>query len=437
MSEEVGTTGVSLLDGIAWGTHLCHFYDTKQDLFDTLVPYFTTGLQQKEFCLWVYAKPLTETAVTAALRPTLPDLDRHLADRSIEIVSHDQWYFTGGRFDPQRALHGWQEKLDAALARGYVGMRATGQVSWIQRQHWPDFAAYERALNDVIANRRMVITCSFPLARTRAVELLDAVTSHQMAVAVRQGNLEIIETVQLGQAKAEIKRLNEELEQRVNELEAFSSSTSHDLRAPLRRIEGFAKLLREEHGATLDAGGHHYLDRIQEGVRKMDDLIHALLGLSRASLSELTMETVNLSRLVHEIVTELQLHAPQRRVAVVIQPDVVVRGDARLLRVALQNLLDNAWKYTSTQPAARIEFGMTERAGQPVYFVRDDGVGFDMAYVGRLFEPFQRLHSGAVFEGTGIGLATVQRILRRHGGRIWAESAPGQGATFFFTLGVR
>lgn len=131
MTSAVGTAGVPLLDGLAWGTHVCHFYDTEQDLFDTLVPYFTTGLQRKEFCLWVYAKPLTLAAVTAALRPALPDIDRHLADRSIEIVSHDQWYFSGTRFDLQRAAHGWHEKLDAALARGYVGMRATGQVSWL------------------------------------------------------------------------------------------------------------------------------------------------------------------------------------------------------------------------------------------------------------------------------------------------------------------
>ena len=243
----------------------------------------------------------------------------------------------------------------------------------------------------------------------------------------------------------EIHNLNVELERRVRErtaqleainkeLESFSYSVSHDLRAPLRTLDGFSQALLEDYADKLDETGQNLLNRIRAASQRMGQLIDDLLQLSRLSRSEMRITEVNLSEMAQEILNELQEQNPTREVKSIVADGLVVRGDLRLLRVALSNLLGNAWKFTSKQPEACIEFGVTERDGKPVYFVRDNGAGFDMAYAGKLFGAFQRLHRMNEFEGTGIGLATVQRVLLRHGGSIWAEAAVNEGATFYFTL---
>jgi signal transduction histidine kinase len=222
------------------------------------------------------------------------------------------------------------------------------------------------------------------------------------------------------------------------ELEAFSYSVSHDLRAPLRTIDGFSLALLEDYGTSLTEEGRDYIHRVRNGVQRMGTLIDALLQLSRVTRSELQTESVDLSQLATLVFNELQASDPQRHVDFTAQPGVTVRGDPRLLRIALENLIGNAWKFTSREPHARIQFGTMpgrgELAGQTAYFVRDNGAGFDMQYVDRLFTAFQRLHGDRDFKGSGIGLATVLRIVRRHHGSIAAESGPGNGAVFYFTL---
>jgi len=219
------------------------------------------------------------------------------------------------------------------------------------------------------------------------------------------------------------------------ELESFTAAVSHELRGPIRHIEGLVALLLEEHAAQLDAQGRNYLDRIHAGTCRMAQLVKDLLGLASTTHHPLERHPVSLSALAEEAVAELRSHAPQRQVDVQIAPGLAATGDARLLRIVFDNLLGNAWKYTSRQPAARIEFADVASAREPVYFVRDNGVGFDPIYAGRLFGAFQRLHAESEFEGSGLGLLTVQRIIRRHDGRIWSEAAVDRGATFYFTLG--
>ncbi|HVF03108.1 MAG TPA: CHASE domain-containing protein [Rubrobacteraceae bacterium] len=231
---------------------------------------------------------------------------------------------------------------------------------------------------------------------------------------------------------------NRELEVTNRELEAFSYSVSHDLRAPLRSIDGFSQILLEDYVDELDEEGKDYLGRVRAASQRMGRLIDDLLGLSRVTRGTMRRERVSLSALAEEVARELEEANPERRVQFSAQGGLEVWGDPRLLRVALENLIGNAWKFTEKQPEAKVEFGHSEKLSEtsrvPVYYVRDNGAGFDMAYAGKLFGAFQRLHDANDFEGTGIGLATVQRVVHRHGGHIWAEGEVGRGATFYFTI---
>ena len=250
----------------------------------------------------------------------------------------------------------------------------------------------------------------------------------------------------------EIQRYATELEQRVaertreleqraaellaanSELDAFAYSVSHDLRAPLRSIDGFSHVLLEDYAGKLDEAGRDSLNRVRAASQRMGSLIDDLLRLARVSRAEMHAEAVDVSAMARDIAAELQRATPARQVEFAISPGLEARGDARLLRVALENLLRNSWKYTAKQARPRIEVGCVEGNGERAFMVRDNGAGFDMQYADKLFGVFQRLHSAAEFEGTGVGLATVRRIISRHGGRIWAEGAVDQGATFYFTL---
>jgi signal transduction histidine kinase len=258
----------------------------------------------------------------------------------------------------------------------------------------------------------------------------------------------------LKESEGKISGLNRELQQHVaelqesnRELDAFSHTVSHDLRAPLRAIDGFSQALLEDYGSRLDDEGREYLQRMGAASRRMAQLIEDLLNLSRSGRIELCRGEVDLSAMARDIAEDLRKMQPEREVDFVIAPGLTANGDERLLRVALDNLLGNGWKFTFRRDQGKIELGVLAEsgseqtgqgtAGENVYYVKDNGAGFDMAYADRLFVPFQRLHGRDEFGGTGIGLATVRRIIERHGGRIWAESAPERGATFYFTLTER
>lgn len=252
-------------------------------------------------------------------------------------------------------------------------------------------------------------------------------------------------TEELERTKEELRRINDTLETRVRqrtadleavneELESFSYSVSHDLRAPLRAVDGFAGMLTEQSAAALDETGQHYLRQIRQGAERMGQLIDAMLNLARLSRTELVRRRVDLSALAADILRGLQRGEPERRVEVSIAPDLRTQGDEAMLRIALENLLGNAWKYTAKRASARIEFGVEARQGRTEFCVRDNGAGFDMAYATKLFGAFQRMHRQEEFPGIGIGLATVRRIMQRHGGSICAESKPEQGAAFYFSM---
>jgi light-regulated signal transduction histidine kinase (bacteriophytochrome) len=235
----------------------------------------------------------------------------------------------------------------------------------------------------------------------------------------------------------ELARSRDDADTAHRELEAFSNSVANDLRAPLRTIDGFSRALLEDYGSALDSGGLRYLGIVRESTQLMTTLIDDILELSRVNRATIITERVDLSALARASYTRCAQADPGRPVEVRIGEGIVVEGDLRLLGMAIDHLMENAWKFTAGRDPARIEFGASTKDGRPMYFVRDNGAGFDMTYVHKLFGMFQRLHSTADFEGTGMGLASVQRIVQRHGGRIWGTGEVDRGATFYFTLGER
>ena len=297
--------------------------------------------------------------------------------------------------------------------------------------------------SEAINTRRYVI---FAFTGATLLDLLLVLFAGRLLLNALERRQQLAERArEVHQLNTELTAFNNDLEERVEkrtrelaasnqELEAFSYSVSHDLRAPLRTIDGFSLALQEDYADRLDAEGQDYINRVRGGVQRMGTLIDALLQLSRVTRGELNREPVDLAVLATLVFHELELGEPDRSVSWIAPASLPVVADSRLLRITLENLIGNAWKFTSRTPDARLELGSFERDGEAVYFIRDNGAGFDMKYVDRLFTAFQRLHGDRDFKGSGIGLATVSRIIRRHLGTIWAESEIGHGATFFFTL---
>jgi signal transduction histidine kinase len=288
-----------------------------------------------------------------------------------------------------------------------------------------DVAGEHRAEEIVHTNTAEDMVSNADLRRENEARKMAQEAHERAAEGARELNVELEERV--SQRTAQLEAANKELE-------AFSYSVSHDLRSPLRAINGFSRALQVEARTDLSETAQDYLNRIVKATQRMSQLIDDLLNLAKVSRSQFLRERVNLTELVQSVVAEVQEQDPQRLVDIVVAPNIVADGDPKLLRVALQNLLDNAWKFTGKKPQARIEFGTCAEHGPDTYFVRDNGAGFDPTFSENLFGVFQRLHSMEEFPGTGIGLATVQRIIHRHGGRIWADAAPNHGATFYFSL---
>src|SRR2546425_2369743 len=465
MTTEMRKTGIDVVGDMPWGTHFCLFYETKDDVLDTLVSYCNAGLESEEFCLWVVSEPVTVDEAKHALNRAVPELDRCLADHSIEIVSARDWYLQGGTFDLKRVIGGWHEQLARALAGGYAGVRVTGDTAWLEKKDWKDFCEYEEALNESVANQRLAVLCTYPLAACGAAEILDVVRTHQFATAKRRGSWDVIETAGLKQAKAEIKRLNEELEQRVIErtrqltaasetlrevqaqlahvtrmttLGEVTASFAHELNQPLTAIvnnaDACVRLLSR--GSQDVEAVREALADIVSGAVRASAIIERVRGLAkRTPLAKVPLRLVDV---VDDVVALAAAESVARHVA--IRTDVadlpVVLGDRVQLLQVLLNLVVNGMDAMSTvdererrheirgrsdtqdaSPAARIS-------------VQDRGTGLHAGQGDRLFEAFYTTKP----HGMGLGLAVSRSIIEAHGGRLWAESNRGSGTTFSFRL---
>ncbi len=645
--------GISIMGDVPWGTHLCQFYRTPEDLLDILVSYFQAGLESNEFCMWVTSEPLDERAAEAAIRQAVPNFDRYREKGQIEILPYSQWYVQDGIFNQQRVLDGWVSKHNQALAQGFAGLRLTGNTFWLEPTLWGSFTEYEAQINSVIGQYKMIALCTYSLDKCEISEILDVISNHQFALIKDKGRWRLIESSERRQALEEIGRLNQTLRRRARDLEAanaelqreigerkraeerieklnheleqhmeelqsinvqleetlsheqiaraqaeegqrflqsimqyapegiliadapdgnvrfvsryaiemigrpasdllgipgqahpvrqilflpdgktpipfgdmpitrassrgeivldqelvlqrangdmrtiltsagpihdksgnitgaiamwrditerkqieqqverlnrdlgqhaqdlemankelesFSYSISHDLRTPLAAIQGFASALLKDYGDLLPSDARPLCKLIYDNSTEMTQLVEGLLRFSRFVREPLHRQSVDLSQLARQALENLHSQQEGRRVEIVIGELPPCQGDPVLLKQVLVNLLSNALKFTRSREVARIEIGSKSPIGlgskpETVYFIRDNGVGFEPSQAEKLFGVFQRLHRQEDYEGTGVGLAIVDRIIRRHGGRVYADGAVDQGATFYFTV---
>jgi signal transduction histidine kinase len=457
MTTEVRKTGIDVVgDMVAWGAHFCLFYETREDLLDTLIAYCKSGLGREEYCLWIVAEPLTIEEATAALKAAVPDLDRHLTDSRMEIASARDWFLQGGTFDGKRLTEAWYEKLARVSARGYAGMRVTGDTTWLAKKDWGHFCDYEDGLNEVIGNQSLAVLCTYPLATCGAPEILDVVRTHQFVLARRQGNWDIVETAALKRAKAEIKGLNEELEQRVVErtnqlmlasealreaqtqlehvnrvatMGELSASIAHEVIQPitaslttalaaLRFLNAQPPNLEEARqalGATVKQGNRatDVLERIRALIKKAPPRKDAL-EINGAILEVIALTRGEISKNRVSVQTQLAEGLP------------LIQGDRVQVQQVILNLIINAVEAMSAVSEGTRELLIStgkDASGGVLVAVRDSGPGLNPENFDRLFDAFYTTKPG----GMGMGLSICRSIVEAHGGRIWASrtAAPG------------
>lgn len=364
---------------------------------------------------------------------------RDLSEGSLRLASEVVGGLGIWSWDVTKGTTTWSESLRNLL--GVPKHTPSSAEAFMERVHPQDRASLEASLQDVHAipgNRVREFRIVRPdgqvcwvESRYRAIQDADGRTEQMIGVLYDVSSHKSLEQ----ELEKRVEMRTRQLTTANGELEAFTYSASHDLRAPLRGLDGFAQVLLDDYGEQLDENGLHYVKRIRAAAQRMGELIDCLLLLSQVTREKLRWETVDMTRLAQSVVQELRERSPEREISVDIAPDLVARGDEQLLRVVLENLIGNSWKFTIPRHQPIIEVGAQKQGEETIYFVQDNGVGFDMNYSDKLFTPFQRLHSDR-FEGSGIGLATVQRIIQRHDGRIWAEGEPTKGASFYFALGT-
>jgi C4-dicarboxylate-specific signal transduction histidine kinase len=471
MTTELRNTGIEPVGEMPWGTHFCHFYETRDDLLETLLPFFKAGLEAGEFCAWVVSEPLTEEEVWQALDRAVPGLERYVSDQSIEVLKARDVYLAGGEIDLHRIIGNWSAKLERALTRGYQGIRVSGNTAWLEQKQWRDFMEYEAELNRGIGAKPMLVLCTYPLTTCGASEFLDVTGTHQFAVAKRRGRWEVVETPQLTQAKAEIARLNRDLEQRVlkrtTELKAaigdqkrasealheaqnalahvtrlttiseLTASLAHEVNQPLASIvtNAAASLRWLDHTPPALDEATHAMQRVIRDAQRASDVIGHARALAKKSGEEKSV--VDVGQMIREVMSlvqpEVQKHAVvvEEALAEGLRP---VLGDRIRLQQLVLNLIMNgidAMAEVKGRPRRLViscEHGRGEGGPGVLVGVQDAGVGADD--LEKLFDPFFTTKR----DGLGMGLSIGRSIAQAHGGRLWARRNADHGLTFHLLL---
>lgn len=440
-TEDVGRElGIPALGQAPWGTHFCQFFGGRQDLLDVLVPFYRAGLEKNEACLLTTTDPLDVGDAVETMSREIDGFEQALARGQMVVASAQSRYLAGGSFDARRILAAVPAGVADALDRGYTGRRACTNENWMRPADWDPMMSLETQLTPTLSGRRSISLCAYPLPKCDAAQLVEVLTRHQFAL-IRHEDWMLIEPSEQKRATAAVEVMNQALAERTAELRAaladlrgFSRWVTHDLRAPLRSVRGFGEILAETVVPKMDDDERHLFERIRSGADRMDTQITDILAYSTAQQQALDVRPLDLEALVRETWETLTDVVSARRVRLRIHPLPPAYGDPAMLRQVLANLLGNAIKFTGRKPDPDIEVGTLTIDAEVVYYVRDNGSGFDPAKADTMFGAFERLHGATEFEGTGLGLTIVKQIITRHGGRVWAEGTPGVGATFYFTL---
>ena len=394
MKTELRKTGIKRVGDMPWGTHFCHFYETKDDLLDILIPYFKAGLEDHEFCLWIVFEPLDEEEARNALRQAIPNVDQHLAAGDIQILPHEQWYLKNGTFDPQYVIKGWQEKLDHALSRGYAGMRVNGIEAWLTKRDWKDFSEYEKELNDLIANQKMIVLCTYPLEKSDASEIFDVARSHQFIVALRRSNWERLESPAQKQTNEEIKRLNEALTE-LKLAEQQLKNSNEMLRAFAARLQAVreeesTRIAREIHdelgsaltGLKMDISWsgkrlpEQASDALHQKFKTMSELIDQTVQKVRNISTELRpalLDHLGLAAAIEDQCREFQKRTEIKcRITSLSEETDLSPDKATAVFRIFQEILTNVARHSR---ATLVEISMGEVEGDLVLKVSDNGVG--------------------------------------------------------------
>ena len=478
IDEQLRPTGIGIVGNVPWGTHFFLFHETTEDLIDACVPYFRAGLESGELCIWAIGEPLSEEEVRYCLRDAIPGFDDYFESRSIEIVRGREWYMTGNELDLEKVTKGWKVKMDRALNGGYAGLRLSADTAWLEKRDWKAFCEYEKEVNDSIADAPMLALCTYPLPGSAAAEILDVTRTHQFAIARRNKGWEVVETSELKQVKAEIQRLNSDLERRVMERTKELTAANEELRkemserqraedalrtsqtelARLTRVTAMGELAASiAHEVTQPLTGIitngnaclHWLDNAPPNVEKArttveriirdgnlaSEVIHNVRSLVKkapprrepVALNDLiyrTLVLVNGEIMRHQVELKTELAADL--------PDVL--GDRVQLQQVLLNLIINAMEaMSSVTGRARVLSVRSERRDTPetvAVTVKDSGVGLDPARAERLFDAFFTTKP----EGMGMGLSICRSIISSHGGHLSNANNADYGASFEFVL---
>src|SRR6266850_1643199 len=471
MTTALRQTGIEPVGEMPWGTHFCHFYETKDDLLETLIPFFKAGLESNESCAWVISEPLNEAEVWKALDRTVPDFDRYVSSHSIELLSARDVYLAGGEIDLHRIIGNWSAKLEGALARGYQGIRVTGNTAWLEQKQWRQFMEYEAELNRGISDHQMLVLCTYPLTTCGATEFLDVAGTHQFAVAKRGGRWEMVETPQLRQAKAEIARLNRDLEQRVldrtTQLEAAMADQRHAWSALQETQKALAHVTRLSTVSELTASLAHQVNQplaaivanaraslrwLDRDPPVMDEATEAMRRVIRdaeraahviAHTRDLVKKSdgdkclVSVDQMIREVLSFIQPELARHQVVVeeaLAEGLVPVLADRIQLQQLVLNLIMNgidAMAEVTARPRRLViscERGQDETGPGVLVGVQDAGIGaHDLE---QLFEPFFTTKPN----GLGMGLSIARSIAQAHGGRLWARRNADHGLTFYLLL---